>query len=314
MIQYLEPEQIDRQKWDACIATAHNSIIFNYSWYLDATCDYWGALVKGDYEAVFPLPFKHRMASFFIFQPFFSRQLDVYSKTPLSAAEIDSFFEAIPEPFKHIQVGFGKIEDYVPQSFEIEEFEYQQLQLSNDYNTLKAGYSTNAKRLLKKAEKAVLRIAPLDDPALIVDMFKAEKGKKIGALNEKDFKRLVNLMNVCLAHNKGEALGVYNTEGTLIATGFFMLETNRIMYLKGTANAEGKQLGAMYFLFNSVIEKNAGKEMILDFGGSRVKSVAEFFKKFGAVDAFYLFLSRNNLPGWVNILKKSKDKLLKSLG
>ena len=44
-IQYLTHEQIDKTKWDNCIHTADNGLIYAYSFYLDAMSKQWDALV-----------------------------------------------------------------------------------------------------------------------------------------------------------------------------------------------------------------------------------------------------------------------------
>ncbi len=55
MIAYLEHKNIDKKKWDACIEQSVNSCIYAYSWYLDAVCKNWTAIVLDDYKAVLPL-------------------------------------------------------------------------------------------------------------------------------------------------------------------------------------------------------------------------------------------------------------------
>jgi hypothetical protein len=51
-ITYLSSQQVDKLKWDRGIEHAGNGLIYAYSFYLDAMCDNWDALVLNDYEAV----------------------------------------------------------------------------------------------------------------------------------------------------------------------------------------------------------------------------------------------------------------------
>ncbi|MDZ4667693.1 MAG: hypothetical protein SGJ00_07395 [bacterium] len=55
MIRYLSHSAIDKVKWDHCIGTAENHLIYGLSWFLDIMCTEWEALVKGNYEEVMPL-------------------------------------------------------------------------------------------------------------------------------------------------------------------------------------------------------------------------------------------------------------------
>jgi len=54
-IQYLTNHEIDKVKWDECINSASNGLIYAYSFYLDHMSKHWDALVLGDYNAVMPL-------------------------------------------------------------------------------------------------------------------------------------------------------------------------------------------------------------------------------------------------------------------
>ncbi len=313
MIQFVEAAHIDRKKWDACIAQSPAEVkLFNYSWYLDATCPYWCALVEGDYEKVFPLPTKKQLGAAIVYQPFFSRQLGVYGEDDINPQEIANFFQAIPDQYKYLQIGFEPIDPAaLPTDITVEQFPYQALDLNHPYETLRANYSKNAKRSINKAGKSGFTIQPLSDPQVIVDLFQTTKGGTLKVFKEEDYQRLVQLMHACITHRKGEALGVFLGD-QLQACGFYMYDDRRVVYLKGAANEAGKKAGAMYLLFDHVIKQHAQTGKVLDFGGSKVASVAEFYKKFGAIDAFYLFLTQDHLPGLVAFLKKYKNKLLKS--
>ena len=54
-VSYLQNKDIDKIKWDKCIDTASNGLIYAYSFYLDTMAKHWDALVMNDYEAVMPI-------------------------------------------------------------------------------------------------------------------------------------------------------------------------------------------------------------------------------------------------------------------
>ena len=70
-IRYVAHNELDKSKWDDCIETASNGIVFAYSWYLDAVCDNWDALVLNEYEAVFPITKKSKFGLNYFFNPIF---------------------------------------------------------------------------------------------------------------------------------------------------------------------------------------------------------------------------------------------------
>ena len=71
MISYQTHLELDFDKWDTCIAQAEHSLIYGFSWYLDAICDDWDGLVMNDYEAVFPLPKRKKGAYLMYINLFF---------------------------------------------------------------------------------------------------------------------------------------------------------------------------------------------------------------------------------------------------
>ncbi|MCK4361546.1 MAG: hypothetical protein KAV70_07350, partial [Bacteroidales bacterium] len=80
MIKHLTYQQINKSKWDECIKKSFNGIIYGYSWYLDIVCKHWEALVENDYERVFPLTTGKKFGINYLYQPFFTQQLGVFSK------------------------------------------------------------------------------------------------------------------------------------------------------------------------------------------------------------------------------------------
>ena len=72
-----------------------------------------------------------------------------------------------------------------------------------------------------------------------------------------------------------------------------MLDTaNRITYLLAVSNTEGKDSSAMFMLIDTIILKEAGKEKVLDFEGSRIEGVARLYRGFGAKYHPYYILKK----------------------
>ena len=58
MINYLTNEQIDKSRWDDCVAHAVNGNVYAFSWYLDIVHPGWEALVEmidGNYVTIMPI-------------------------------------------------------------------------------------------------------------------------------------------------------------------------------------------------------------------------------------------------------------------
>ena len=306
MIQYLEHKKINKKKWDECISNAGNSSVFVYSWYLDVVCEDWSALVLNDYEAVFPIASKSKYKINYVYQPFFTRYFGVFSKQKISAKLISEFVEAIPEKFKYMEFCLQEGQTVSSKAFEFNEKKYQLLDFNMKHEILFKEYSDNAKRNIKKAIKAGLKIRPDIAPEKIVQLFKTTKGNELEVFSPQDYRTLIQLMDMCNDLKKGQSIAIYDGD-KLCAAAFFMFSNNRFTFLKSGVTDDGKAKGAMHLLFDYFIKENSGKKYQLDFGGSSVENVARFYKNFGAKDCLYLQVKRNNLPAlvkWVKSLKK----------
>lgn len=305
MIRYLNSHEIDKGKWDACIHSSTSPSIFVYSWYLDAVCANWGALVLNDYETVFPFAFNRKWQISYIYQPFFTRYFGFYSREQHSAEIRKQFLEAIPSKFKDVKLCLNSSEETVPEHYVKEQRRYQALDLAVTYEELKKKFSENTKRNIKKAVKANLEIRYAIPHETVVNLFRVTKGEELSTFNDMDYKRLNELMKNCLDRKCGETIAVYE-QGNLNAAAFFMYSDGSFVFLKSGVTEEGRAKGAMHFLMDAFIQRYAGEKKTLDFGGSSVESVARFYKSFGAIDCVYLQIEKNSifkLIKWVKSLK-----------
>jgi len=283
--------------------------LYCYSWYLDAVSDNWGALVMGDYDFIMPIPFTIKKNQSVLYQPFFSQQLNILGRELPSVEVINSFIACIPEKFKlaHFNLPNYLIQD--ANGYEIEEVVFQSLDLSKAYEVLSTDYSTNAKRQIKKAVKIELKIIEHNDLNAFLQLFKEAVGNKLG-FAEDNYSRLKKLMKVGLVLKAGRLVAVQKGDEVL-AMGYFFIQDDRVTYLKGASTQEGRDTGAMYFLMDALINEYASTNRVFDFGGSKVESIAEFYRKLGGKDEIYLSFSKNELPWLLKKAKGIRDKLKK---
>lgn len=306
MIRFTEHTAIDKKKWDDCIHASSNGTVFVSSFYLDAVCENWSALILDDYEAVFPLAGASKYRISYLYQPFFTRYFGLYSKKKTSQKLLDDFLSAIPYNYKYME--FCLQEEQIPgkEEFVTTERNYQLLPLNASYEVLQKNYSDNAKRSIKKALKAGAKVEEGIKGKEIVELFKRTKGQELEVFKEEDYKKLQRLMEACEKRKQAETIAVYDGDGHLCAAGFFMRYGSRYVFLKSGVTDQGKSHGFMHLLFDTFIQKHAGTDAMLDFGGSSVESVARFYKNFGAKDCVYLQVKKNRLPKLVNWIKSLK--------
>ena len=312
MIRYIAHNQIDTQRWDECIAQSPDGLVYAWSWYLDVVHPSWEALVENDYETVMPLASSRKLGINYLFQPFFTQKFGVFGKKEVSEAKIKEFLEALPEKFKfgefRINRDFRVFRDL--RVFRVENHRNIELNLSEKYDVLAENYHSNTKRDLAKTKKEKLQIIENAEPSAIIELFRKNRGKKIEKWGDKEYNRLLELVEAAKKHDSCLVLGVQNADNQLIAGAFFMISHKKIVFLFSGADESNKELHGLTFLLDFVIEKYSGTQNTLDFEGSDNDGLARFYKGFGGVEKYYWGLRFNKLNKIYNfalkILKRNK--------
>ncbi|MEX1003506.1 MAG: GNAT family N-acetyltransferase [Crocinitomicaceae bacterium] len=291
-MKLLRRNEIDPEKWDQKIGASPIENIFCYSWYLDAVAENWSAIVSENYNTILPLPFTHKLGIDQLYQPPFTRELDIFGNDFIW----EDVIPLLTQHFKALQ--FRNREQGI--LGEGEERKHQWIPLNPD----EIKYSTNAKRLIKKAAKQ-FNVQEGQQAEQLIELFKENVWSKVKMVSTEDLTKLTGLMQKAISNGRGELLKV-NENGNLIAAAFFLKDKKRITYLKGAATEEGKKSGAMYGIIDAAIKRYMDNYEMLDFGGSDVENVAIFYKKFGAHDRTYYNYTLDHLPLWYKTLKKIK--------
>jgi hypothetical protein len=102
---------------------------------------------------------------------------------------------------------------------------------------------------------------------------------------------------------------VSNHDKTVAAL-LFANYNNRLHYILGAPNEEGRRLNALSFGINEVISRFHSQNYILDFEGSMIPSVKEYYLSFGSFDE--PFYETNWSTPWLKLLLKSYKRLKRS--
>lgn len=305
MIRYLTHNQIDTRRWDECIAQSPDGNIYCWSWYLDVVHPDWEALVEDDYATVMPLAGNKKCGINYLFQPFFTQKFGVFGKNEVSEAKIDEFLEAIPAKFKFADFrlkGVNAIKG-------LKGITHRNIELSLDreYSVLSENYHSNTKRNLAKAKKEGLKVIEDVEPSAIIKLFRQNRGKDIKHWGDKEYERLLELVETAKKHDACLVLGAQNTDNQIVAGAFFMMSHNKTVFLFSGSDESNKENHGLAFLLDHIIKKYSNTGYILDFEGSDNDGLARFYKGFGGKENFYTGLKFNKL----NIFYKFALKILK---
>lgn len=297
-IKYIGYDELDTDKWDACLEKASNALVYAQSWYLDKVASPWDALVLGDYKYIMPLTKRSKLGVGYLCQPLNCQQLGIF---PAPNKEIiQAFYQELTRHFKFGQIHLNT--SNIPSSDMFVEVRYNLLlNLHEPYWDIAARFSQHTNRKLRKATINKLNFVSGLSMQQYLD-FKLENSAV--KLNKADVWRLRNLLAFSLSRNLGEVYGIYDSGNQLCAAAFFVRYQKRVTFVNAVTNEEGKRLSAMYFLIDQFIMTHANKEYVLDFEGSMIDGVARLYKGFGASPETYYYLSWNQLPFWAKWLKK----------
>jgi hypothetical protein len=298
-IQYYSRQQIDKEKWDACIQSSVNSLIYGYAFYLDNMAANWDALVLNDYEAVMPLIWNRKWGIPYLYQPAFTQQLGIFSSTVSPEELAPVFIERLKHQFRFAEIFLNHRNAFVglaPRTNFI-------LLLHANYATISQGYSRDALSNIRRAEKFDLQYERMNDFHIAGAQYKKLYASRTRHIKDNDYSNFERLCSIAEKNNMLVARQVSNKQ-ELLATALLLLDKNRLYLLQSATLPAGRAKEANYFLIDNIIKEFSGGSFILDFEGSDIPGIAHFYSNFGAVNQAYYFLRYNRLPWPLRLVKK----------
>jgi len=296
-IEFLEREGINTERWDECIRTSANGLVYGYSFYLDAMCPGWKAVVLSDYSAVMPLPSRKKWGVSYIYQPFLTAQLGLFGND-LSPRLLENFLRQIPSRFRLWEFPLNQANCFTILSFNLYERRNFVLSLESTYEELYRAFRETTKRNIRKSLQygcVFKKDIPLKEVIALAKM-QHEDDEGFNA-----FAAVFERMN---REGKAVCHGVYSATGELLASCALLFSHNRIYYLLVGNHPNGRTLGASHLLIDRFIAEYAGSNLLLDFEGSDLRNLAFFYSSFGAKEEIYTAIRYNRLPWYIKILKK----------
>ncbi|MDR0540772.1 MAG: hypothetical protein LBH19_01010 [Dysgonamonadaceae bacterium] len=279
-IRFFRHTDIDKEKYDRCILNAQNGVIYSMSWYLDTVAPNWQLLATDDYSFVMPIPKKEKFGLSYVLQPLMCQQLGIFSPEKISEKIYYPFIKKIPAIYCILQLNSGNMfgqKELHPNYI---------LDIRQDYPRVRNLYHGNTRTNLKKTAKIdliidnqtafapVLKLAQQQPPHYASKALALDTAQKLSAQ----------------AHEKGHLfVRCVREESTmeLLAGVSFFRWKNRFYYLITVSSAKGKATGAMRLLIDRFIAEFAGQDYWIDFEGSAIPSVAQFYRNFGAIAEWY---------------------------
>ena len=301
-IQYVDHNQIDPTKWDSAILRSPHPLVYGLFEYLNAVCDsQWDALIYKDYEAVFPLPFKKKFGIKYLVQPVFCQQLGTFGSNVNVSTH--HFLSAIPKRFLRVRL---QLNPYFDQKNEVESIQTKPAEIiaSSGKLTTKTNMTIQLSQPLdynKDCKKNLHRLAELPIEYKInaisirdaIDTYRKAWGKQNPEIGDEHYQLFAN---ACTEKLSFTVTAHHQKEGDLLGAAIFLItpeNTKRSLhYVCAGPTETGKSIGVMHGIIDFVLNRYQGENMLFDFEGSSIASVASFYKKFGAIEEPFFCFNR----------------------
>ena len=299
-IQYVDHHQIDPTKWDSAILRSPHPLAYGLFEYLNAVCEsQWDALIYNDYEAVFPLPFKKKFGIKYLVQPVFCQQLGAFGSNVNVSTH--HFLFAIPKRFLRVRL---QLNPYFDQTNEVESIQTKPAGIiaSSGKLTTKTNMTIQLSQPLdynKDCKKNLHRLAKLPIEYKInaisirdaIDTYRKAWGKQNPEIEDEHYQLFAN---ACTEKLSFTVTAHHQKEGDLLGAAIFLItpeNTKRSLhYVCAGPTEAGKSIGVMHGVIDFILNRYQGENMLFDFEGSSIASVASFYKKFGAnEEPFFCF-------------------------
>jgi hypothetical protein len=281
-IRFVKQNQIDWQKWDACIALAHNSLPYAYSWYLKAVAEHTDGLVLNDYEAVMPLVWLTKYGIKCLYQPYYCQQLGVFSSKELAPKTLTAFLQATLKNAPYVNINLNPSLSPIADDFDLLLKRNLLLALNEPIEELRKKYAENTKRNIAKATKANMHFFESMDLEQFYNFYLPTIDTTKVPFTPKDKERLRALVTALFANNMAKLYVVADPQGIWHSTMVMIQTPNRLINIINASSATGKKNGASHFLFHQVIAAFSDKNILFDFEGSSIPGIARFYEGFGA--------------------------------
>lgn len=274
----LSRSKLDTTKYDACVHDSPWCRVYAYSWYLDAFCEDWYVIMQGDYDAVMPVPVKRKWGISYVYKPPFTQQLGVFAK---EAIDTESFYRKLKG--RHLHIDYTHHGPQLPDNDEerpnyIVNFRNQPLQDQ---------LNTNRKRDLKKAVKANLQFDP-DVPWNIAGQYFTTH-----QLTDNQPLPAEAFHQVCHAEKLYGSfkLAAVREGADIIFLQAYATDRSRVYNLVPMAvHARARETGAATFALVELTRHMPATISILDFEGSAIEGVANFYRSLGGtLESYYHF-------------------------
>lgn len=303
MIEFLQHSEIDKAKWNRCVARSLSSSIFADFDMLSLASPDWYALVSGDYQSVMPLIARRKWGVSYLCTPTFFSCGGLFADAPVDDELLRAFLERIPRRFLRADL---LLNENCPDIAQRTLRSYR-LALAQPFEVLAQGFSENCRRNIKSAEKQNLTFSLSGEISEIINLFRRNRGANL-SLRDSDYALLESCARYAQVRGWLEICSVFDSEGKLLAGAFMLRDYDKIRFWFSGRNSEQAASKSMFFLISNYLKMRSEESFIFDFNGSMNENIARFYRGFGAevVEIPYIQIYKLPLENIIRQIFKNK--------
>lgn len=297
-IDIIPSHRINRVKWDQCISSCSNDILYAHSYYLDHLAENWHGIVVNNYDGVMPVPWRKKLGIRYCYDVPFIQQLGYFTAGNIHADQLTgTFFSFIR--YGHYNFNYSNCE--VAGMPGVKSTTNLVIDLT-DNKTIATNFTNGFSQGLQRAAANDLRYSNAT-PGEAIDLFR--KLHSDLPIAEADYKNLMLLTEFLLTGHKCTARKIVNAGGQTLSIVLLLKDERRLYNIINAVTAEGRKTEANYLLYSKIFSEFSGKGLLIDLEGSELPGVKSFYKKMGAIDQPYFRMHINNLLFPLNLMKRT---------
>ena len=281
-MRILAATDIDLKAYEDCLNNSQRNTAYARPWYLDiVTRRRWSVLVKGDYEAVAPVPEQRNwLLRKVCFRPPFTQQLGWFGDTNeddhLALAKFLGQYSKYTYPIPKSQL-IASSPQRIRTNF-VKPFDKEK-------QVFMASYNKSLRRRIRQSEH--LELDTTTNTVAFLSYFWSTTGK-LFSHNAKVRNILAEIVSTALSIDQGQIWLIRDRQDSSpLSMQFLLSDGTYTTNLAGGNSEQGKHAFSAHQLMHQILLHNPFDDQYFDFEGSDIPGVKNFFESFGPeLDAY----------------------------
>jgi hypothetical protein len=228
-------------------------------------------------------------------RPSFTQQCGPFGQ--LQPGDVRQLLTELPTRYLSFKLPFTDrvAQEEIPAGYSCRDRTNYVLDLSPDFTTIHQEFHKVLRRKLRRNGPAILSPA---EPETIINLYRQSAGQKAG-LQPKHYRWISAIIEAARSNDAAICCRLDDEENGFLAAGFFPFYRGRLINTFAASTSTGYAKEGMARMIVELIKAHGGPNTLLDFEGSDIPGVAEFFRSFGPVERNYLAVEKKGVGEWI---------------